>query len=112
MSASRRVLVTAHWFREGPDPLEGYWICDFPGCGRHRGDHVQAEGQWRDDVHPFVPQRISSVRCYTCGRRHRHTRHLAWTWERYDALVQDGVPAAHGRAVGATNVVDQKEGSL
>ncbi|CAM5287051.1 hypothetical protein GCM10010329_85880 [Streptomyces spiroverticillatus] len=111
MSPARRGLITAHWFRQGPDPLEGYWICDFHGCGRHRSDHVQAEGHWRAEPHPFTPQRRNSPRCYTCGGDFRQSRHIAWTWDRYGALLQDGVPAAGACAVSTENVVGQKEGS-
>jgi hypothetical protein len=74
-------VITGHWFREGPglpDGSDGYWICGI--CGQHRGDHVQAEGQWLLPLHSFVPQRHSPSRCKPCGRRRRHTAHVPWTW--------------------------------
>jgi hypothetical protein len=80
--ATRPPLITAHWFREGPvrpDGSDGYWICGFNGCGQHRGDHVQAEGQWLLPLHAFVPQRHAPSRCKPCGRHRRHTAHTPWT---------------------------------
>ncbi|MFB7669031.1 hypothetical protein ACFC1R_34830 [Kitasatospora sp. NPDC056138] len=51
-----RVLITGagHWFREGPVQPDGYWICGVEGCGRHRSEHVQAQGQWVESAHGFV----------------------------------------------------------
>lgn len=74
-------LITDHWFREGsvkPDGSDGYWICGL--CGGHRGNHVQAEGQWTKPLHAFVPQRINPVRCKPCGRHWMHTTHTPWMW--------------------------------
>lgn len=80
-----RTLISDHWFREGPvqpDGSDGYWICDYRGCGQHRGDHLQAEGAWLKPLHPFVS--LVNYRpkyCRTCGRHHRHTTHTPWTWQ-------------------------------
>lgn len=82
---ARPPLITDHWFRAGPvrpDGTDGYWICDYQGCGQHRGDHLQAEGHWRKPLHTFVP--LANYRpsyCQTCGRERRHTTHTPWTWE-------------------------------
>ncbi|MFF6866687.1 hypothetical protein [Streptomyces ardesiacus] len=79
---SRTPLITDHWFREGPvqpDGSDGYWICG--RCGQHRGDHLQAEGDWRKPLHTVVPMRIRPSHCKACGRHHRHTTHTPWTWE-------------------------------
>jgi hypothetical protein len=91
--SSRPPLITRHWFREGPVQPAGYWICAFPECGRHRADHVQAEGQWLDPAHTFTPQRIAPSRCRTCGYHRQHTRHLPWTWDHYPAPVRTGTPS-------------------
>lgn len=77
---ARPRLITTHWFREGPVQPEGYWICGFNGCGRHRADHVQAEGQWTAPLHAFAPQRIRPSRCKPCGRHRRHTMHTPLMW--------------------------------
>ncbi|MER0476832.1 hypothetical protein ABR737_00415 [Streptomyces sp. Edi2] len=88
MSLARTPLVTAHWFREGRVQPSGYWICGFGGCGRHRAEHVQAEGQWLDPVHAFTPRRTAASRCRTCGYHRRHTRHLQWAWDQYTARAR------------------------
>ncbi|MFE0207038.1 hypothetical protein [Streptomyces sp. NPDC058985] len=81
---TRPPLITDHWFREGPvqpDGSDGYWICGYQGCGQHRGDHLQAEGDWLKPLHPVVPMRIRPSHCKACGRHHRHTTHVPWRWE-------------------------------
>ncbi|MBH0246606.1 hypothetical protein I3W98_33135 [Streptomyces cavourensis] len=83
---ARRDLIADHWFREGPmrpDGSDGYWICD--RCGQHRGDHLQAEGDWRKPLHVVVPMRVRPSHCKACGRHHRHTTHIPWTWEQLGA---------------------------
>jgi hypothetical protein len=80
-----RSLIVTHWFLEGPVQPEGYWICGFPHCGRHRSDHVQARGQWWKPAHPFIPQRTAPSRCYTCGYHRLHSRHVPWRWDQYPA---------------------------
>lgn len=87
-------LIADHWFREGPpswDGSDGYWICGL--CGGHRGYHVQAEGDWRQRLHVFVPQRNSPVRCKPCGRRRRHTTHAPLWWDELTSCT----PAAKER---------------
>ncbi|MFB7375801.1 hypothetical protein ACFC6U_11795 [Kitasatospora purpeofusca] len=88
--SSRLPLILDHWFREGPDPASGYWICAYRGCGRHRSDHFQAEGQWLDPVHAFRPQRIAPSRCRACGYHRRHSRHVPWRWDQYPVPVLAG----------------------
>jgi hypothetical protein len=78
---ARPPLITAHWFREGPtqpDGSDGYWICGYNGCGQHRADHAQAEGQWTAPLHPFVAQRINPSRCQPCGKHRKNTVHTPW----------------------------------
>jgi hypothetical protein len=80
--SDRPPLITDHWFREGPinpDGTDGYWICE--RCGQHRGDHLQAQGQWLLPLHTFAPQRIRPSHCKPCGRERRHTTHTPWTWD-------------------------------
>lgn len=77
-------MITSHWFREGPVQPEGYWICDYDGCGQHRGHHLQAEGQWLLPTHTFEPSRIRRSHCKPCGRHSRHTTHTPWTWPASD----------------------------
>ncbi|MFD9598579.1 hypothetical protein ACFWA9_38255 [Kitasatospora sp. NPDC059973] len=101
MSSQRPPLITEHWFREGPiqpDGSDGYWICGWPGCGQHRADHAQAEGQWLLSPHPFQPQRIAPSRCYTCGYHWRHTRHVPWRWDQWSAPTRRDQPAPTGTA--------------
>jgi len=95
---SRARLITTHWFREGPDWSSGYWICDFQGCGQHRADHAQAEGEWRAAVHLFTPQRTAPFRCRTCGYHRRHTRHVAWLWDHYTAPTPNSVRQSRNAA--------------
>lgn len=80
-------LVTSHWFREGPiqpDGSDGYWICGYRGCGRHRSDHVQYEGHWLLPLHTFVPQRTNPVRCRPCGWHWLNTIHTPWAWDHWE----------------------------
>lgn len=83
---SNHRLITDHWFCEGVtqvDGSDGYWICRI--CDEHRGDHLQAEGQWLLPLHQFVPQRIRPTHCKPCGRELRHTTHTPWRWEDLEA---------------------------
>ncbi|MFJ5120950.1 hypothetical protein [Kitasatospora sp. NPDC088548] len=87
MSTRRTSLITDHWHHIGPvraDGSDGYWICAWPDCGRHRSDHVQAEGQWLHPAHRFRPQRIAPSRCHACGYHRLHTRHVPWRWSDWE----------------------------
>lgn len=79
-------MITDHWHRSGPvrpDGSDGYWICAYNGCGQHRGDHVQAEGEWMNPLYPlhqFVAKNHQPSHCKPCGRRRRHTLHMPLFW--------------------------------
>ncbi|MFD8597657.1 hypothetical protein ACFV1L_21905 [Kitasatospora sp. NPDC059646] len=89
MSSQRPPLIGDHWHHVGPvrpDGTDGYWICARPDCGRHRSDHIQVEGEWlRRPPHRFRPQWIAPARCRTCGYHWRHTFHMPWRWDQWEA---------------------------
>lgn len=83
-------LITDHWFRPGPvrpDGTDGYWICDYKGCGGHRGHHLQAESHWLKPLHAVVPMRTRPKHCKACGRHHRHATHIPLWWADLGAEV-------------------------
>lgn len=89
--STRPPLIADPWFREGPvqpDGSDGYWICD--RGGQHRGDHLQAEGDWRKPLHAVVPMRVRPSHCKACGRERRHTTHTPWKREQLESSTCSG----------------------
>jgi hypothetical protein len=62
-------VITDHWFRGLHD------ACLYKGCGRPRGKHRQAVGEWMDPAHWFVPYWLRPTWCSHCGRPFGHTVH-------------------------------------